>query len=230
MIVPPSRLLAYTAAISIEASSIELISRKLKGKHLEIKLFSDNMISIGGNGLCYSDNNLIKVIKTGFALPQFLPFLKNFKNGCESLYTLLAIKKIFSGKKKTTEKVAIGLRAGINSTATFANFDSQSVELLSDYENVIIKFIVKDSDISFFLNKFEDKTWDVTSQCPNWNIDPSAVMIFSNLSIAERTLVTGFDYRGEIGRGSVLVSGNLPLLDKIGYISRKVQIQLPSFL
>jgi hypothetical protein len=55
-------------------------------------------------------------------------------------------------------------------------------------------------------------------------------MIFSNLSIAERTLVTGFDYRGEIGRGSVLVSGNLPLLDKIGYISRKVQIQLPSFL
>jgi len=230
MIVPPSRLLAYTAAIGIEASSTELVSRKLKGKHLEIKLSENNLISIGGNGLCYSDNNIIKAVKTGFALPQFLPFLKNFKNGCESVYTLLAIKKIFSGKKSTTEKVAIALRAGITSTATFANFDSQSKELLSDYKNVIIKFIVKDSDISFFLNKFEDKKWNVTSQCPNWNLDPSAVMVFSSLLIAERTLVNGFDHLGEIGRGSVMVSGNLPVLDKIGYISRKITKKLPLFL
>ena len=51
-------------------------------------------------------------------------------------------------------------------TAAFANYDPPSIELLSDFENVVIQFKVEEYDLSFFLYRLEGELWKVNSLNP----------------------------------------------------------------
>ena len=51
-----------------------------------------------------------------------------------------------------------------------------------------------------------------------------------NLAVAERAISGRLDHLGDPGHGEVEISGNLPLLDKNGYISRLAHKSVPSIL
>ena len=228
MSIPVERLLPYAAAIAIEASSSEFCSRNQKAKHLRVKLLPNQLISIGGNGLCFKDKNLLKAVKSGFAFPQVFDFLANFKCGFESIVTLLRIQKILASKTGSLEKLAIGLRAGVSTTAVFANYDPPSVELLRGFKNDVIQFKVEGHDLSFFLYRLDGNLWKVDTVNPTERT--SAILSFKCPSIATQAISGFFDHLAGVGLGHASVSGNIPLLDKIGYISRVVQRKLPSLL
>lgn len=228
MSISVQRLLPYATALAIEASSSEFCSRNPSAKILGVKLLPNQLISLGGSGLCFKDKNLIKAVTSGFAFPQIFDFLANPKNGYESIVTLLRIQKILTSKGDSAEKLAIGLRAGIATTAAFANYDPPSIELLSDFENVVIQFKVEEYDLSFFLYRLEGELWKVNSLNPIEKT--SATFNFNGPLIASKAISGFFDHLAGIGLGHASVSGNIPLLDKIGYISRLAQRKLPSIL
>jgi hypothetical protein len=228
MSISVQRLLPYATALAIEASSSEFCSRNPTAKHLGVKLLPNQLISLGGSGLCFKDKNLIKAVTTGFAFPQVFKFLANLKNGYESIVTLLRIQKILACKVDSPEKLALGLRAGIATTAAFANYDPPSIELLSDFENDVIEFKVERYDLSFFLYRLEGNLWKVNSSNPIER--PSAILSFNSPLIATQAISGFFDHLAGVGLGHASVSGNIPLLDKIGYISRIVNRKLPSIL
>ena len=141
---------------------------------------------------------------------------------------LLKIKSVLTNKRTSIEKVFIGLIAGLASTAAFANHDLQCMELLENEEAGVALFKVANSDISVWLSFSDSNECKVGYGPPV--LQPSAVFTFQNLSVASNAISGWFDHLGGPALGQVEISGNLPLLDKIGYISRKVQKMVPSIL
>ena len=70
--------------------------------------------------------------------------------------------------------------------------------------------------------------WKVNSLNPIEGI--SAILSFNSPLIATQAISGFFDHLAGVGLGHASVSGNIPLLDKIGYISRIVNRKLPSIL
>ena len=190
----------------------------------ELKLLPNQLISLGGSGLCFKDKNLIKAVTTGFAFPQMFEFLANPKNGYESIVTLLRIQKILACKVDSPEKLALGLRAGIATTAAFANYDPPSIELLSDFENDVIEFKVEEvRSLLFSLQVRRGICGKLTLQIQLKGL--SAILSFNSPLIATQAISGFFDHLAGVGLGHASVSGNIPLLDKIGYISRTSSIE-----
>jgi hypothetical protein len=87
---------------------------------------------------------------------------------------------------------------------------------------------VEEYDLSFFLYRLEGELWKVNSLNPIEGI--SAILSFNSPFIASQAISGFFDHLAGVGLGHASVSGNIPLLDKIGYISRLAQRKLPSIL
>ena len=73
-----------------------------------------------------------------------------------------------------------------------------------------------------------DCTWKIESG--EFSREPTSTFTFKDLSIANNAISGCFDHLGGPAIGDAKVSGNLHFLDKIGYISRKVEQQVPSIL
>jgi hypothetical protein len=228
MIIDDARLIPFAAALSLEAASAEIVSQRNKGSILNVQLLENYSIQLGGKGLCFRDSELIKAVSTGFGLPNFSPFFRHFNNAFKSISMLLKIKSILSREQTSIEKVSIGLRAGLAATVAFANHDSQSKKLLESEESGIVLFTIPKSDIAMWISFSANELCEVGSGPPK--IKPSAIFSFQNLKVASSAISGWFDHLGGPALGEAEISGNIPLLDKIGYISRKVQKEVPSIL
>lgn len=228
MKVVQERLIPYTAAVSIEAASKEIVSILKKGNILDVNLIENDYIQLGGKGLCFSDSQLIKAASTGFGFPKLSSLAFNFTNGIKSLLMLLKIKKILKGVGSSTQSAAVGLRAGLAGAAAFANNDSRCMKLLKGEGSGIALFEIADSEASVWFSFSENGDCHVGSdplKCP-----PSAVFTFRDCKVASNAIRGGFDHLGGPAIGEATISGNLPILDKIGYISRACQKAVPSVL
>ena len=227
MIVKSHRLIPYAAACTLEASSAEVVNRTKVGKVLTVKLIDENSIQLGG-GLCFLDAKILQAVKNGFALPQLIPLLLNLKNSFQSICMLLKIRSILLQETPTLNKISVGLRAGLSATAAFATYHLQCQKLLEDEKGGVILFKVANTDIVSWLSIPCDKICKSGSGLVRET--PAAIFTFKNLSVAERAIIGRLDHLGDPGHGEVEISGNLPLLDKIGYISRLAQKSVPSIL
>jgi hypothetical protein len=216
VIVKSHRLIPYAAACTLEASSAEVVNRTKVGKVLTVKLIDENSIQLGG-GLCFLDAKILQAVKNGFALPQLIPLLLNLKNS----FLLLQ-------ENPNINKISVGLRAGLSATAAFASYHHQCQKLLEDERGGVILFKVANTDIVSWLSIPCDKICKSGSGLVRET--PAAIFTFKNLSVAERAIIGRLDHLGDPGHGEVEISGNLPLLDKIGYISRLAQKSVPSIL
>ena len=98
MKIPNSGLVANAVAHSIQAISKELECNSRHYKVLNVTYLKPMRIQLGEAGLCFNEKQLIKAVKTGFALPYIFPIFKNPINSISSLITLLKIKsKVSSG-------------------------------------------------------------------------------------------------------------------------------------
>ncbi len=222
-----NRVVPYATALSIEAASEELIKLTQLGQILKIKLLPFNRIQIGGPGLCFRDDKLSKAVKTGFALPLIPPLLSNFRNSISSIATLLRIRKILSINDPNMKKVSIGLRAGLAATAAFANHDIRCRKLLKNQKEKSVMFNVTDTQISMMFYFLNDK-WIVGTG--DYAFEPSVVFTFKNISVADQAVSGLFDHIGGPSLGDAEISGNIPFLDRLGFISRIVHKEVPSIL
>ena len=151
MKISSTRLISYFISISIEEASTELIRCGKEGNVLSAKFLPKGLISFGGGGLIFNDQNLITMVSKGFAIPKISPFLLNLKNAIASLKTLLQIKKILTGHELSEEKVRIALRSAIGATSVFANFDSNYSDFFTEIRDEVIEFKIEGTEFSFYL-------------------------------------------------------------------------------
>ena len=222
------RVIAYAAALSIQALSDELLKRDKVTRRLKVRLLNDGLVEVGGPGLCFKETKLLKAVASGFAVPQLIPLVLNFKNSIESIFILLQIRKFFSNKEVNCDKVSLGLIAGLAGTAAFANHNLHYIELLKEHKDEVVLFNVANSGIEIWFYFSSDDVWTVDSG--EFSLNPTSVFTFKDLSVAHSAIIGWFDHLAGPAIGDVQISGNLPLLDKVGYISRKVQQQVPSML
>ncbi len=227
MVIPSNRLIAYAAACSVEASTEELVRLTKNGQLLNFEMLPQNIIKIGDKGLFFSDQNLLHAVKSGFAFPQVFPLLLNLKSSVQSICTLYRIRKVLSSRDISVNKVCIGLRAGLSATLAFANYDARCIELLKDYKEEVIEFNIADTDFKWLLCKSPCVAWHLVTNCEK---EPTAVFTFSTLKSAFDAVIGEFDHLVAPGLGYAKISGNIPLLDIIGYISRKAQKSVPSLV
>ena len=57
--------------------------------------------------------------------------------------------------------------------------------------------------------------------------NPSVELTFLNKEIAFEGLLSGIDQLGATASGEMMIQGRLPLMDKIGYVSRIAQKEVP---
>ena len=226
--VTKDRLVPYAAALSLEAASSELMNLFHVGKLLDVTLLDNYYIQLGGKGLCFKDTNLLQAVSTGFAVPRLIPLFGNFNNAFTSILMLLKIKKILSAKLLKTQCISVALRAGLAGTAAFANHDVRCRELLSNEKEGRILFQVYGTDIAIWFSFSKNELCRVDSGVID--VQPTAVFTFLNLKVARNAISGWFDHLGGPALGEAKISGNLPLLDKIGYISRIAQKAIPSII
>ena len=228
MEVTKDRLVPYAAALSLEAASLEIVNLFHIGKILDVTLLDNYYIQLGGKGLCFKDTNLLQAVSTGFAVPRLIPLFGNFNNAFTSILMLLKIKKILSAKLLKTQCISVALRAGLAGTAAFANHDVRCRELLSNEKEGRILFQVYGTDIAIWFSFSKNELCRVDSGVID--VQPTAVFTFLNLKVARNAISGWFDHLGGPALGEAKISGNLPLLDKIGYISRIAQKAIPSII
>ena len=151
MKISSTRLISYAISISIEEASTELIRCGKQGNILSAKFLPKGLISFGGGGLIFNDQNLITMASKGFTIPKIFPFLFNLKDAIASLKTLLQIKKILTGNELSEEKVRIALRSSIGATSVFANFDSNYSDFFTEMRDEVIEFKIEGTEFSFYL-------------------------------------------------------------------------------
>jgi len=223
-----NRVVAYAAALSIQASSEELLKKEKVSRVLKVKLLNHGLVEVGGPGLCFKEKKLLKAVEVGFAIPQLLPLILNLKNSLDSIFILFKIRQSFLCKVINCEKVSLGLRAGLAGTAVFANYNLNYNELLKEHRDEVVLFAVANSGIEFWFYFSSDNLWAVASG--KTSLNPTSIFTFKDLSVAYSAMIGWFDHLAGPAVGDVKISGKLTLLDKIGYISRKVQKQVPSML
>ena len=226
--VAKDRLVPYAAALSLEAASWEIMNLFHVGKLLEVTLLDNYYIQLGGKGLCFKESKLLKAVSTGFAIPRLLPLFGNFNNAFTSILMLLKIKKILSAKLLNHQSISVALRAGLAGTAAFANHDLRCKELLSNEKEGRILFKVCGTDIAIWFSFSQYDLCRVDSGVMDY--EPTAVFTFLSLKVARDAISGWFDHLGGPALGEATISGNLPLLDKIGYISRIAQKTIPSII
>ena len=226
--VAKDRLVPYAAALSLEAASWEIMNLFHVGKLLEVTLLDNYYIQLGGKGLCFKESKLLKAVSTGFAIPRLLPLFGNFNNAFSSILMLLKIKKILSAKLLNHQSISVALRAGLAGTAAFANHDLRCKELLSNEKEGRILFKVCGTDIAIWFSFSQNDLCRVDSGVMDY--EPTAVFTFLSLKVARDAISGWFDHLGGPALGEAKISGNLPLLDKIGYISRIAQKAIPSII
>ena len=141
---------------------------------------------------------------------------------------LFKIKKILCENGSSVQSAAVGLRAGLAGAAAFANHDLNCKELIKSEGSGVALFEIAVTEVSIWFSFSEKEDCQVGSGRLD-NV-PSAIFTFRDCEVARNAIKGGFDHLGGPALGEATISGNLPVLDKIGYISRVCQKAVPSVL
>jgi len=220
----PSRISSWAAAQSIYGSTV-VMERVFSGpRPLKPKLLNGNQIAIGNEGLVFKDNSLLQAIEKGFAMPELLPLLRNPFSAYRTITTLKRVSRFYEKSQLSPESLLILMRAGLESVAVYLNYHPDLKNL--SFEN-------PGSKISFNLAGYGLLGW--LKQSSNGfsagtepNNEKSAVALtFASKEIAFEGLLRGVDQLSATATGEVMIRGNIPLMDKIGYASRMALREVP---
>ena len=123
------------------------------------------------------------------------------------------------------ENLVAIFRAGLESLAVFANHDPSFRELLSGDSEELVVFKLADSETLGWLRSTTDGVFSVGSVPVEGK--PSVVLTFSTPQVAFDAVLHGIDQLGAPAKGEVEIQGKIPLMDKLGYVSRIVHGKVP---
>jgi hypothetical protein len=218
MDLPPERIVPWAAARSIFGASVAINGFYEKSPKLEPELLPGRRIAIGAKGLVFKDASLLNAIETGFSMPDFFPLLKNPLSAFGAITTLKRIARLYDRDRTGLDNLLAIFRAGLESLTVFANYDPASRDLLSGDSEELVVFKLADSVPLGWVSRssggvFSAGTGVIAEK-------PSVVLTFSSQEVAFDAVVHGIDQLGAPAKGDVEIQGKIPLMDKLGYVSR----------
>ena len=212
------RIVPWAAARSIFGASVAMNDFHENSPKLIPELLPDGRIAIGKKGLVFKDASLLQAIETGFSMPEFFPMLKNPLSAFETITTLKKIARLYGRNRTGLENLVAIFRAGLESLAVFANHDPSSRELLSGDSEELVVFKLADSEPLGWLHRSASGVFSIGSVPVEGK--PSVVLTFSSPQVAFDAVLHGIDQLGAPAKGEVEIQGKIPLMDKLGYVSR----------
>lgn len=222
---PPERIVAWAAARSIFGASSAINSFHKKSPKLEPELLADKRIAIGAKGLVFKDSSLLNAVETGFSMPDLFPLLKNPVSAFDAINTLKRIARLYNRDRIGLENLLAIFRAGLESLTVFANHDPASRDLLSGDSEELVVFKLADSVPLGWVFRPSGGVFSAGSDVIAEK--PSVVLTFSSQKIAFDAVVHGIDHMGAPAKGDVKIQGKIPLMDKLGYVSRIAHGKVP---
>lgn len=220
-----NRLIPWSLARYLAGGSEALVQLNKSRFTLSPVLFDDNHISLfKKNGLIFSDDNLIKAIRKGFAFPKVFPIFFSPCIAAENFKILKLLENFYCQSYASIDQVMVLLRASLEACAAFANYHVNAKKILEDESGLIVFSVVDFGTVGWIMKK-PNNLWETGSG--NLNHDPSATITFKNLGVALKSTKGQIDHMVDPAIGNVMYAGKLPLLDKFGFISRMAFTQIP---
>jgi len=222
---PSERIIPWAAARSIFGASSVMKEQDGKTQILEPKLLSSDRIAIGSKGLIFKDYSLLEAIERGFSMPQLFPLLMNPSSAIKAITTLKRMSRFYDPRSGASERLAVILRAGLETLVVYLNHHPTFHGLFSDFSDELITFNLSGSGSLGWLSRSSEGVFQAGTKSSIGT--PSVALTFMNQDIAFEGLLRGIDQLGSTASGEVMIQGRLPLMDKIGYVSRIAQREVP---
>lgn len=222
---PQDRIVPWAAARSIFGATA--VMEELDGVTgtLEPSLLPDDRIAIGQKGLVFNQNSLLRAIERGFSIPELFPMLINPLSAIKAIITLKRVSRFYHPNQKMEESLSVILRAGLEAVTVYLNHHSRFNDMFSDFSDELITFNLAGSEPIGWLRRSAEGLFTAGSEPAEGK--PSVELTFLNKKIAFEGLLRGIDQLGATASGEMTIQGRLPLMDKIGYVSRIAQKEVP---
>ena len=213
-----TRIIPWALACSLNGASHTLAKINHSYFTFSPQLTDGNHISLfKESGIIFSDQNLIRAVEYGFAMPRIIPLLVSPKISISSIKTLKAIQGFYKQADPTLNQVMVLLRCGLETCAVFSNLYASAKNILADESGFILFSIEGLGQIGWF-GKNKEGNWQAgTDDAP---ANPSALIIFKNINFALKSAIGQIDHLIDPTIGNVKTRGRIPLLDKFGFVSR----------
>lgn len=219
------RIAHWAAARSIFGASLVISRYGPKMPELEPRLLPGNRISIGPKGLIFRDSSLLRAIEKGLAMPELRPMFRHPLCALRSIFALRRIARLYDQSKISPNTLSALLRAGLESLAVFGNHDPASRSLFCDEFDELVDFRLDGHGSLGWLCLCPEGAFSAASETPSGT--PSVILTFSSREVAFDVILRGMDQLGALATGKVLLQGKIPLMEKIGYLSRVVLGRVP---
>jgi hypothetical protein len=208
-------------------SSIHTIARMRfppsRAKLLEPKLLSSKKISLGET-LIFNDDQLIKILKKEPALPKLG---RLFLSPIKSLLCLIHLWEIgkFYNSSNNHTCAQILLAGSLSAICVYLNCHRYAIKIFESERKHSLSVRIDDSD-SGFLITFETRDGWICKTGKKEDL-ASASLTFKNKKIACEAAKGIVDPWDALITGDILLAGRITMLDKLGYVSRMVQNEIP---
>ena len=223
--IPQERIAPWAAARSIFGASAVLSELDGKTQKLEPKLLSGDRIAIGRRGLTFRHDSLLQAIERGFSMPELFPMLRNPLSAIEAIGTLKRIARHYDPTRVERGTLLVVLRAGLEALTVYLNHHPSFHGLFSDSSDELITFNLADSGVLGWLSRSSDGLFSAGTEPVSGQ--PSVKLTFLSHDLAFEGLLNGVDQLGATAAGEVMIQGRIPLMDKIGYVSRFALREVP---
>jgi len=223
---PLNRLKPWTLSRSIWASHLQLCFGTKKEQRLFPSFASDDTIRFGNSGLSFKDAKLMKVTSGEFALPCLSNFLASPFSAFLAIKSLIRVGQIHRYNWNDPNYTKVVLAAALEATVNYINYSPACRILFEDYEEASIGFSSLKEGVFLVVSKAESDLWKLEHEVHS--VDLNATLVFRSDESIFSTAVGEIDHMVAVGNGEIQLLGNIPLLEKFGYVSRIVRKELPS--
>jgi hypothetical protein len=217
------RLRIWAAAQSIYRT-MEFLFPDAPLKKFKPSLLTTDGISFGACGLLFSDGAFRKVLRGGFALPDLKRILRQPGHSVQCLKRLMQVKSLHSFCNGTKEIRAL-LAGSIEAILTYANLHPYSKSLLTVPQHSTIRIGIVNSPIQLLIYFDSLGNWNLKEDTGKRTATCS--LEFKNHEVARLASLGQLDPWHAVALGSLTIGGQLPIVEKFGYISRIVQREVP---
>ena len=221
--IPSERLKIWAAAQSIYRT-MEFLFPDAPLKKIKPSLLATDGISFGGCGLLFSDCAFLRILSGGFALPDFKRFLCHPVHSVKCLRRLIRVKSLYRLCCDAIEIRAL-LAGSIEAILTYANLHPYSKALLSVDQHSTIRIGVVNKPVNLLVYFSPMGGWKLKQDSAK---EPATCSLeFKSDEVARLASCGQLDPWRAVADGSLIIGGQVPLVEKFGYISRIVQREVP---
>ena len=194
-----------------------------RAKLLEPKLLSSKKISLGET-LIFTDDQWTKILKKEFALPKlgnlFLSPLKSIL----CLFHLWEIGKFYHSSNNHP-CAQILLAGSLEAICSYLNCHTNAGKIFESEREYSLSVKIDDSESAFLITYESEHGW-IYKTCKKEN-RANASLTFKDQKIACEAAKGIIDPWDALIKGDILLAGRITMLDKLGYVSRMVQKEIP---